>query len=87
MNAYYWSAMMSRMYLSGFFLAGMLFVTVAQADGHSACAKCHDADEFSGVSAAELEAGLRDTSIPPHKKFTELSDEQVQAIAAELAGG
>ena len=77
---------MSCRYLSSFLVAGLFTTAAALADGHTACAKCHDADEFASMSAASIEADLRDTGIPPHKQFAELSDAQVQAIAAELSG-
>jgi hypothetical protein len=51
-----------------------------------ACTKCHEAAEFTGMSADDIAAAARDISIPPHKKITDLSDEQLEAIAAELAG-
>ena len=52
----------------------------------SACMDCHDDDEFTGISAADIVAAARDTGIPPHKRFTDVSDDDLQAIAAELAG-
>lgn len=77
---------MSFRYLCSFLVAGLFTTAAALADGHIACAKCHEAEEFAGMSAASIEADLRDTGIPPHKRFAELSDAQVQAIAAELSG-
>jgi len=38
------------------------------------------------MSAADSEAGLRDTVSPPRKQFADLSDEQMQTIARELSG-
>ena len=78
--------MMGRKCLYGFVLAGFVSApAVAIADGHSACAKCHDADEFQGMSADSIAAAVADASIPMHKML-DLSDEQVQEIAAKLAG-
>ena len=77
---------MSFRYLSSFLVASLFTTAEALADGHSACAKCHEAEEFAGMNAASIEADLRDTGIPPHKQFAELSDAQVQAIATELSG-
>jgi hypothetical protein len=77
---------MLRKFINVLILAGFFAASAAFADSSSACAKCHDADEFSGMNTADIEAGLRDTSIPPHKNFADLTDEQVQAIAAELSG-
>jgi hypothetical protein len=53
----------------------------------SACMNCHDDDEFSGMSTADIIADARDPGIPPHKRFSDVSDEDLQAIATELAGG
>ena len=61
-------------------------VTPAVLANTGACAKCHEAAEFTGMSAADIAAAARDTSIPPHKKITDVSDEKLEAIAAELAG-
>ena len=63
----------------------MFFAAQALADGHGACAKCHDADEFAGMDAADIVAAAKDASIPPHKKLT-VSDDELAAIAAKLAG-
>ena len=64
----------------------LFFVTPAVLANTGACMKCHEAAEFTGMSVADIAAAVRDTSIPPHKKITDLSDEQLEAIAAELAG-
>jgi hypothetical protein len=76
---------MLRMHTCGLLLAGLLVGSAAVADGHSTCSKCHDADEFVGMSATDIEVSLRDSGIPPHKKFADLSDEQIQAIATNMA--
>jgi hypothetical protein len=77
---------MLRVRMLGLLLAGVLLAPVGYAEGQAACAKCHDADEFAAMTAADIAANMRDTSISSHKKLAELTDEQVQAIAAELAG-
>ena len=64
----------------------LFLVTPAVLANTGACSKCHEAAEFTGMSAADIAAAARDTSIPPHKKITDLSDEQLEAIAAEFAG-
>lgn len=64
----------------------LFLVTPAVLANTGACTKCHEAAEFTGMSAGDIAAAARDTSIPPHKKITDLSDEQLEAIAAELAG-
>ena len=66
-------------------LVGIFFMNGVFADGHDACLKCHEGAEFAGLSAAEVGEDLRDPGIPPHKKFADLSDEQIQALIAELA--
>jgi hypothetical protein len=38
------------------------------------------------MSATDIEVSLRDSGISPHKKFADLSDEQIQAIATNMAG-
>jgi len=61
--------------------------SAAIADDKETCMECHDADEFSDYDAAEIADAVRDTSIAKHKdKLAGLTDEQVQAIAAEMAG-
>jgi hypothetical protein len=52
----------------------------------SACMGCHAADEFAGLSSADIVADLTDAGIPPHKRFADLSQEEIEAIAAELTG-
>ena len=64
----------------------LFLVTPAVLANTGACTKCHEAAEFTGMSAGDIAAAARDTSIPPHKKITDLSDEQLEAIAAEFAG-
>jgi hypothetical protein len=62
------------------------FGSTAFAADSSACMDCHDDGEFSGMSAANIVAAVKDTSIPPHKRFAELSDADLQAIVEEFAG-
>jgi hypothetical protein len=52
----------------------------------SGCMNCHDADEFAEMSSADIVADIKDPGIPPHKRFADMSNEELQAIAAELAG-
>jgi hypothetical protein len=71
----------------GFALA-LLFATLpALGDGHDACQGCHDADEFSGMSAEAIAAAVKDISIRSHKRFKDLSDETIAAIAGAFADG
>jgi hypothetical protein len=74
----------SSKYVIGLALA-ILIPAAVLAGGHSSCAKCHDADEFQAMTADEISAALQDGSISQHKNM-KLTDEQAQAIAAELAG-
>ena len=46
------------------------------------CAKCHQPAEFSGMSPADLREALSDPGVPPHRKFTELTDAQLAEIIA-----
>ena len=69
-----------------YFIIALFLVTPAVLANTGACTKCHEAAEFTGMSAADIVAAARDTSIPPHKKITDVSDEKLEAIAAELAG-
>ena len=78
---------MSCRHLFSLFLAGFFVTAAALANGHTACAKCHEADEYVGMSAADIAEAVRDPGVPPHKQFAELSDEHLQAIAVELSGG
>ncbi|MGI9291181.1 MAG: hypothetical protein ACR2QG_07885 [Gammaproteobacteria bacterium] len=65
----------------------LLLSPISYGSDASACMNCHDDGEFSGLSAADILADLRDPGIPPHKRFDDYSDEELQAIAAELTGG
>ena len=75
------SATLPLIYLA--LLAGSPAAVAADA---TACMNCHDADEFSGASADEIIAGATDPGIPPHKRFADVSAEELQAIAEELSG-
>jgi nitrate reductase cytochrome c-type subunit len=78
------------MLMRNFISTALLIVTysgVAMAGDFNKCVKCHEPDEFEGMSAADISATIRDISIVEHKKLTDLSDEQVEMLAAELAGG
>lgn len=61
-------------------------ISTASAANSSACMGCHDNDEFAGMSAGDIAAAAKDASIPPHKRFAELSDADLQAIGKELTG-
>lgn len=63
------------------FLAGSASVTVADP---SACLGCHAADEFSEMDAATIKEVLADPGIPPHGRFVELSEEEIQALLDAL---
>ena len=65
----------------------LLFSAPAFAADASTCMGCHDSDEFAGMSAADIVADAKDPGIPPHQRFADLSDADLQAIAEELAGG
>ena len=69
-------------------LVTMYLVTapIAIAADTSTCMNCHDDGEFAGMSTADIIADARDPGIPPHKQFSNMSDEDLQAIAAKLAG-
>ena len=64
----------------------LTFAASSFAADSSVCEECHDDGEFSGLSAADIVEDLQDPGIPPHSRFAELSEEDLQAIAAELAG-
>lgn len=51
------------------------------------CMTCHDRSDFSGMTAGDIVTAVKDAKIPPHKRFAGVSDEELQAIAAELAAG
>ena len=68
-------------------LSLLMFCPVSFGADTSACMNCHDADEFSEMSAADIVADTRDPGIPPHKRFADLSDAELQTIADKLSGG
>lgn len=63
-----------------------LAVPLAIAADKSACMGCHADDEFAELSAGDISAAVRDAGIPPHKRFADISDADLTAIAAALAG-
>ncbi len=66
-------------------LAILTSAPVAFSADTAGCLACHSEDQLASMSADEIAAAVKDTSIPPHKSFSELSDEDLQAIAKELA--
>ena len=70
------------------FVSAWLFASAVSAATKDACITCHAADEFADFSSTEIADALKDTSIAPHRDaLAGLSDEQIRAIAEELAGG
>ena len=60
-------------------------VTTALAADAEMCLDCHEpAEDWAGMSADELLAEAKDPSNKRHKDNSELSDEQLKAIIAEL---
>jgi hypothetical protein len=55
----------------------VLVAAGAQADGAD-CSGCHAPDELNALTLEEIMAALGDPGIPPHRKFAELSEEQVR---------
>jgi len=70
------------------FLIIICFLTasLAIAADTSACMACHKADDFAQMSASDISAAVRDPGVPPHKHFADISQAELAAIAAELAG-
>ena len=52
----------------------------------SACMECHADGEFSGMNITDMIEDIRDPGIPPHKQFSDVSDDDLKAIAAKLVG-
>lgn len=77
---------MKKLLLTTMFTGLLTVSQVALSADTSACMNCHDDDEFAGMSTADIVAGATDATIPPHKRFADLSQEELQAIATELAG-
>ncbi len=69
------------------FVSAWLVASAVPAATGDACITCHAADEFKDFSSTEIADALKDASIPPHREaLAGLSDEQIRAIAEELAG-
>ena len=75
------------------FVAGILFATLSVsaavapvfAGDADLCLDCHvPAEDWEGMSAAEIMAMAKDPDIKRHADNLELSDEQLQAIMLEL---
>ncbi len=75
------------------FSAGILFATLSVsaavapvfAGDADLCLDCHEpAEDWEGMSAQEVLAVAKDADIKRHADNQELSDEQLQAIVAEL---
>jgi hypothetical protein len=77
---------MRRLRLTAICTALLSISSLACAADKATCMKCHDNDEFSGMTAADILADIRDPAISRHKRFADVSDEDLQAIASELAG-
>ena len=68
-------------------LAFTAFTTTALAGDPEMCLDCHEpAEDWEGMSADEVLAQAKDTSIKRHADNAELSDEQLTAMIAELLG-
>lgn len=52
----------------------------------SGCLACHSKNEFDKLSAGEIGAAVKDAGIPPHKKYADISDEELQLIVKAFAG-
>ena len=73
-------------------LVGILFVTTCSVvtqvwadDTAELCMECHEpAEDWEGLSSAEILATAQDASIKRHKDNRELTDEQLKAIIAKL---
>jgi len=71
--------------------AGMIFVAAcgtalpALAADPEACLDCHEpAEDWAGMSADEILADAKDPGNKRHKDHADLSDEQLQAMIAEI---
>lgn len=66
-------------------LGGLLWALswVAHADPPE-CLDCHGADELKGLDVKAVKDALADPGIPPHKKFAELTEDQIAEILASL---
>ena len=62
-----------------------LATPLAMAADKSACLNCHRADELSRLDAGKISAAVTDPGIMAHRSFVDLSQEELAAIAAELA--
>jgi Spy/CpxP family protein refolding chaperone len=78
---------MRRLRLTAICTALLSISSLACAADTATCMNCHDDDEFSGMNAADILADLQDPGIRQHQRFADISDEELKAIAAELAGG
>ena len=65
---------------------GLLLGASAVLADTAACSSCHEDTEFKGMSTDDIVAAARDSSIRPHRKLVDLSAEQLEVVAAELAG-
>ena len=77
---------MRKLRLTAICAALLSISSLACAADTATCMKCHDNDEFSGMNAADIVADIRDPAISLHKRFADVSDEDLQAIARDLAG-
>lgn len=76
------------------FLASLAAATLfalagpALAGDEELCLDCHEpAEDWQGMTAAEIIEQARDTSIKRHADNAELSDEQLTAIVTSLTDG
>ncbi len=66
-------------------MAFAAFTSAALAGDPELCLDCHEpAEDWEGMSADEVLAQAKDTSIKRHADNADLTDEQLKAMIAEL---
>lgn len=77
---------MNKRIITGILLAGLCTgISPLQASDAELCLDCHEpAEDWEGMSAEEVLEFAKDAGIKRHADNQELSDEQLQAIVAEL---
>jgi len=76
---------MLHTYRSILAVAALFAATSAFSGEEEACTGCHAPGDLEGMSADAIVEEIRNGGFPPHKKFADLGDEDLKAIAIAMA--
>jgi len=77
--------MLSR-HLAFLTVAAVFAAPAAFSGEEEQCMNCHAGEDFEGMSTDAIIDEIKNGGFPPHKKYAELGDEELKAVAAAIAG-